>query len=143
MPVTIQPIKEDGQTIQTVPVSSKEISIPTRTKTLTETLPNSSVITKIILETAEIPAEPTISSQSQNSVKLWFSKNDKMIIGISCGVLFLMITAAVFFQIRKNKASRREQNQAITSPKTPKTPETPRGKWERRMARGEIRTWNG
>jgi hypothetical protein len=135
MPTIQTAPNKGGQTIQTVP-NKKTTS--TKTKTLTKTLPDLSTITEIIVETAEIPAEPVISSQSENNVKLWFSENNKTIIGISFGFLFLMIFAAVFFQIRRKKARRREEDWVIVSPKTPKTPETPRGIRERKRIKDEI-----
>jgi hypothetical protein len=67
MPTIQTAPNKGGQTIQTVP-NKKTTS--TKTKTLTKTLPDLSTITEIIVETAEIPAEPVISSQSENNVKL-------------------------------------------------------------------------
>jgi hypothetical protein len=132
---TIQtvPNKKGGQTIQTIPNR--------KTKTLTKTLSDSSTITEIVLETTEIPVEPIISSpQPQNSVNIWFSKNEKTIIGISCGILFLMIVTSIIFQIKRKKSKKRaEQEQVIFSPKTPKTPETPGGRLRRNAIRNEIR----
>jgi hypothetical protein len=143
MPVAIQTVPNKGsQTIQTVPNKDSSSTIWTtsiKTKTLTKTLPNSSTITEIVLETAKVPVEPIDVSQSQNSVALWFSKNEKMAIGVSCGILFLIIIASIVFQIKYNKAKKRaEAERVIVSPKTPKTPETPDGLRERRRIRDEI-----
>lgn len=143
MPVTIQTVpNEGGQTIQTVPNKDSSSTIwttSTKTKTLTKTLPNLSTITEIVLETAKVPIEPADISQPQSSATIWFSKNEKTIIGISCGILLLMIIASVIFQIKRNKAKKRaEEERVIVSPKTPKTPETPEGLRERRRIRDEI-----
>lgn len=142
--VTIQTFpnknKGGGQTIQTVPNEDKKtLTKSVKTKTLTKTLSDLSTITEVVLETAEIPIESAISPQPQNNVKLWFSKNDKVIIGVSCGFIFVMIIFSIILQIKRKKDKKRaEQERVIFSPKTPKTPETPEGLRIRRILRDDV-----